>query len=515
MPDPTYKYFLGDEVFVYPSANAKDGGNINTEVNMASLAKSVVTKDFIISYKLRDPSATYESLEVTDTTGSGWSGTNFNLYSGEVFIAGRWIKLTFDSSGSPYTELNLADLYDGDISSISELHLVLVIFTDSGNVVGDDLNNTPVYCYGVGLTAVTDTTGLSNYIELGTFGLTSGSITGYEVNNSAYTSITTGAVEDKVYICNSAANAPIKVINEATGTSIKVKFSNANTKNSPITLSTENLSGIIYCNKPSNSGGLAYCTWYNINSTSQIYEFVYEGGVWILLNPLIFPGEVSGHSTLGLVLPNQDPQTSWSAAVLAIWSFESDYSQLTGTSILVLLGNEMLASDNTLPSLGNGDIVLGLGLNGRLLPLCDSKTKTRLHWGLFNRRGYTYILEYHPQGHDGFTEECFGVINPASSERNETTYTYTSGGVTTTGTVYWSCINSIVTLNMNTGNLANNAVTLDYSTGPKLPAPYGMTMNAASIPVATTSLTLAYISPDRLLLPANTTPGSYNTSYII
>lgn len=186
-----YTYLNGSNVYIYPSANAEDGGNINKEVNIAGLVTSVVPKDYIVSYKLRDPNVAHESLEVD--LAAGLSPTEFNLYSGQVVLNGRSVELSFDPDGTNYQTFDLNVLYDGDITSTSTLYLLIVpFFAASGNILGDSYQNVggavSRECKGVALTAVNSLTGLGldHYVVVGKFNLVSGSITGYTVEEESY-----------------------------------------------------------------------------------------------------------------------------------------------------------------------------------------------------------------------------------------------------------------------------------------------------------------------------------------
>ena len=138
-------YPSSENTYIYPSANALDGGQVNTEQNLALILKSIAYQSYVIKEEGVD------SFLVSGSSG------DITVTGGKAAIDGHFISvsesLTLPASSRPGTII-LKLLKDG-----------------TGNAVGDIGGE----CHGVGVDIVDSTSGLTDYIILGT--CTSSSIT--------------------------------------------------------------------------------------------------------------------------------------------------------------------------------------------------------------------------------------------------------------------------------------------------------------------------------------------------
>lgn len=190
-----YTYFPGEEVYIYPSVNADDGGDLSTEKNLAEISDNLTFKNFIIDRELTEsPVPEHNSFDIVYTQES----MDFDLYSGLAVIAGRNIK--FDPENG-YVQLNLSDMISssdvsgwtahynsttytnykqGDRSeatlqhmSDNSLHLYLALLLDgTANVSGDIIDPVTEVRTCMGLALIIDEAnrvGAKYYIDLGYF----------------------------------------------------------------------------------------------------------------------------------------------------------------------------------------------------------------------------------------------------------------------------------------------------------------------------------------------------------
>ena len=86
-----YTYFPGSQVYIYPSVNADDGGDLSTEKNLSRISENFMLQNFVVNKELYETfPVTHNSFDVEYTQ----NGADFNLYSGICLIAGRTIKFT-------------------------------------------------------------------------------------------------------------------------------------------------------------------------------------------------------------------------------------------------------------------------------------------------------------------------------------------------------------------------------------------------------------------------------------
>lgn len=80
-----WNFMKANGVYVYPSANADDGGDVNSEVNVSGISQHLIQKNFIIDNGKSKP----RPLEVQVDKNS-----NFNVYHGSCILDGYYINLT-------------------------------------------------------------------------------------------------------------------------------------------------------------------------------------------------------------------------------------------------------------------------------------------------------------------------------------------------------------------------------------------------------------------------------------
>lgn len=158
-----WTFMKANGVYIYPSANADDGGDVNSEVNVSGITQHLIQKNFIIP----DKAGAYAPLQVILEN----SGTKFSVYKGSVILAGYYIDLsskvsnfvisgqsidtTFFNAEEFFSEFNsLRDKYDikdnkvvlknkflksaESIPPLPTLHLVLKLVKNvTGNLRGD------------------------------------------------------------------------------------------------------------------------------------------------------------------------------------------------------------------------------------------------------------------------------------------------------------------------------------------------------------------------------------------
>lgn len=198
-----FTYFQGEDVYIYPSVNADDGGDLSSEKNLSQITENLKAQNFVVDRRLIDGADVEHNYLDVEVPTSG--GMTFRLYSGISVIAGRSIKLENISSSNEYFTFNLSDMlarsdpeirdmvynfdstlyyqYKSNIKTSEvmteirskALHLYLVLLLDgTGNVAGDIVTpNAEIgtrMCEGVAL--VLDRVGRVNskyYIDLGCF----------------------------------------------------------------------------------------------------------------------------------------------------------------------------------------------------------------------------------------------------------------------------------------------------------------------------------------------------------
>lgn len=284
-----YKYLNGSQVYIYPSANSDDGGDVNNEGNLKTLFGST-TDNFVI----RDSNGFELNVD-----------GQYKVYidAGEAIIDGHYIKTKETSRQSSSAFLSSMGY---DISEGSNPHLVIALLKDTtGNARGDLLEGISGsyvrVAKGVGFTLTNTPEQIPDSIDLGTLTINNGNITDYEINENAYKYINvsdiklseTGSLLNSIYInsdgefdeiqrvfvCDTAADVADKVINDLpvlqVGDKVRVQFTNANTV----------LNNIKLNNDPIYLSNKQLCQWYSISNTATIYEFIWNGNAWGLINP--------------------------------------------------------------------------------------------------------------------------------------------------------------------------------------------------------------------------------------
>lgn len=187
------QYYLATSAYAYPSANAENGGEDNTENNLRIITDKFAIKSFVVK-RPNDVSDDYFNLSGTSSEPYG-----VNITGGECSINGYYLNLqsifVATSGLSPSTEYHvLVRLYktgSGELNGI-------------GTITSGDSN---VYCLGVGISIVTEDEMSSLdpnlYLDLGYFdtddsGNPPSGSSGYTltVNRYAYIDMTTIVSED-------------------------------------------------------------------------------------------------------------------------------------------------------------------------------------------------------------------------------------------------------------------------------------------------------------------------------
>lgn len=194
------------DVYIYPSANALDGGEINTEENLSALSDKFSFNSFVLKRKNQTSSGLVISA----------NGTNVNITNGECFIDGRYIKLNYDNGS---VNLDMSTLNDFDKSIFDYLntkfYLLLILRKDtSGCVIGDLQYGDNLICDGIRY-VLSDTLDIGYpYLLLGTVTATSASTIEVVDNPNKYYIIDIsqlgtddGSIEDwLISLLNSALN---------------------------------------------------------------------------------------------------------------------------------------------------------------------------------------------------------------------------------------------------------------------------------------------------------------------
>lgn len=146
------------DVYIYPSANALDGGEINTEENISSLADRFFFKNYVIK------------RENDETPGMSLSsdGTTLIISKGECCINGRYINLKEQSIDTSVADFDGHSIQDGVV-----YYILLVPHYDLTGCLIGDIRSIPapgqaeqVFCAGVSIDL--STTLEQNALYLGT-----------------------------------------------------------------------------------------------------------------------------------------------------------------------------------------------------------------------------------------------------------------------------------------------------------------------------------------------------------
>lgn len=171
----TWKYLKSSLVYIYPSANADDGGDVNSESNIADITNHLVQKNFVVRRNKEDSPLSIDCI----------GDNRVRVRNGIVVIDGIAVKLDSGSSNDPYF-----CTYDIDSSKIQnyevvykdyvndpnkKMFIVIKLLKDTtGNVRGDLLTLEPSgkvinYCRGCSVGVVTSLDDLDSYIVIGSF----------------------------------------------------------------------------------------------------------------------------------------------------------------------------------------------------------------------------------------------------------------------------------------------------------------------------------------------------------
>ncbi len=292
-----YKYLNGSQVYIYPSANSDDRGDVNSEGNLKTLFGSAVG-----NFVIRDSGADgYEPFYVEGST----PATMFYLNQGAAVVDGHYISIET-------TLLNLAEFVSATgyvfAADHKTPHLVLSLFKDStGNARGDLLEGTPGdykrIAKGVGFTLTDMPEDFADSIDIGVieFNSTGGSIVDFIPNESSYKYINVNSIND-YFVCETSSDDSDKTVKGlpelVEGTRIHVKFDG----NVVDSLTLNSLPVYIACRRRGDhsqwTNGMR-CPWSAIYP-SNFYEFVYTEETiyeetlsyvrtyipcWVLVNP--------------------------------------------------------------------------------------------------------------------------------------------------------------------------------------------------------------------------------------
>lgn len=138
--DVTYqKYYTAVGAYAYPSSNANDGGEDNTEYNLKTITKKLIIKSFIVM-KEEDPEKNTYFVLSTDTSSLKISG-------GECCIGGYFFSL--DEISVPFATQLLTN---------TKYHILLrILYDGSGHLRGDGENVQGVLeCRGITVALATE-----------------------------------------------------------------------------------------------------------------------------------------------------------------------------------------------------------------------------------------------------------------------------------------------------------------------------------------------------------------------
>lgn len=157
------KYYLSRNAYVYPSSNADDGGEDNTEYNLKTMTDKLAVKSFIIMRpgKYED----YFNIKVLDASDDSQVLT---VTSGECCIGGYYCSL-----GN--IEVKVNSIEDAkDLKPGTKYNIIIQLYKDSSNNVrgdGTSVIDGSRECRGVALVLVTDEVlkdlSTSDYLLLG------------------------------------------------------------------------------------------------------------------------------------------------------------------------------------------------------------------------------------------------------------------------------------------------------------------------------------------------------------
>ena len=181
MPSTFNERIKASQIFAYPSADAADGGQLNTEENMAALSDKFAFKSFVV----KRYGEVVPGLELSAT------GTSLNITQGECFIEGRYIDLNYQAETvSGVYSIDLSTLKDDSNKTIFDylnttyyIMLALNIGLD-GCMAGDMLYNNVLICNGVRYVITDDENFATSHLLLGTVKATDSST--LQVVNNPY-----------------------------------------------------------------------------------------------------------------------------------------------------------------------------------------------------------------------------------------------------------------------------------------------------------------------------------------
>lgn len=146
------------EVFIYPSVNASDGGQLHTENNLKSLIDKFSFRSFAIK---RSGEPEPHSLQISYTKVD--TNNCIQICQGSCIIEGHYIRLKYeDLYEEPWVYLNLDTMTDEHGDKIRQnviYHILLALKKDaSGCVMGDHIppKETQSICQGVSYKLVSD-----------------------------------------------------------------------------------------------------------------------------------------------------------------------------------------------------------------------------------------------------------------------------------------------------------------------------------------------------------------------
>jgi len=163
---------LASSIYIYPSQNANDGGEINNESNLSSVSKKLFDKNFVIKSNLYS-----EPFMITVGTTPG----TIVVSPGECCIDGKYVHMSQSTTAS-VTE-------SGDV-------FIRLVKDLSGMVQGDVINvdDHQIYCNGAEI-YVGSTPQDNLYVRLGSVDVDGGSIT-VSVNQDKYYFIDVSLIKD-------------------------------------------------------------------------------------------------------------------------------------------------------------------------------------------------------------------------------------------------------------------------------------------------------------------------------
>lgn len=155
-----YKYYLSDHAYAYPSSNATDGGEDNSELNLKTITDKFAIKSFVVRRADQvsddDPTPKYEKYFIPTSSDNG---SELFLSGGECSISGYYFSL-----GD--TSIKINDKDDGGVviklTVNKKYHIIIKIYQDSlKHLRGDGYNLSSgnadtLICKGVSLSLVTD-----------------------------------------------------------------------------------------------------------------------------------------------------------------------------------------------------------------------------------------------------------------------------------------------------------------------------------------------------------------------